>query len=129
VLLGLGASAIGRMPQGYVQNQAGIRAYEASIGSGRLATVRGLALDTDDRMRATVIERLMCDFEVDLGSFAQHGFERELAALAPLVRDGLVTIDCRRLQVTPAGRPFLRSVAAVFDRYLRPECSRHSQGV
>jgi oxygen-independent coproporphyrinogen-3 oxidase len=47
VLLGFGASAIGQLPQGYVQNAVDTGAYSESIASGRLATVRGCAV-TDD---------------------------------------------------------------------------------
>ena len=47
ILLGFGASAIGQLPQGYVQNAVHTGAYSESIASGRLATVRGCAL-TDD---------------------------------------------------------------------------------
>ena len=74
VLLGFGASAIGRLPQGYVQNEVGTRAYEQAIAADRLATVKGYALSGDDRLRAEIIERIMCDFGVDLDPIcARHG--------------------------------------------------------
>ena len=38
VLLGFGASAIGHLPQGYVQNEVQIGAYAQSVSAGRLAT-------------------------------------------------------------------------------------------
>jgi oxygen-independent coproporphyrinogen-3 oxidase len=44
ILLGFGASAIGQLPQGYVQNAVQTGAYSESIACGRLATVRGCAL-------------------------------------------------------------------------------------
>jgi oxygen-independent coproporphyrinogen-3 oxidase len=66
ILTGFGASAIGQLPQGYVQNEVHIRAYSESIASGRLATVKGYALTDDDRLRAEIIQRIMCDFGVDL---------------------------------------------------------------
>jgi oxygen-independent coproporphyrinogen-3 oxidase len=44
ILLGFGASAIGHLPQGYVQNAVHTGAYSEAIASGRLATVRGCAL-------------------------------------------------------------------------------------
>jgi len=39
--------------------------------------------------------------------------------LAPLVQDGLVYIDDEDIEITGSGRLLLRSVAMVFDRYLR----------
>ena len=78
LLLGFGASAIGRLPQGYVQNEVGTRAYPQSIADGRLATVKGYGLTGDDRLRAEIIERIMCDFGADLEQIcARHGSEPE----------------------------------------------------
>src|SRR5271165_3217058 len=65
-LIGFGASAIGSLPQGYVQNAPTATAYAREIEADRLATVRGLALSADDRLRRDVIERVMCDLEVDV---------------------------------------------------------------
>jgi oxygen-independent coproporphyrinogen-3 oxidase len=70
ILIGLGASAIGQMPQGYVQNAPDVAGYSRAINSGRFATVRGLALSNEDRVRAAIIERLMCEFTVDLAEFS-----------------------------------------------------------
>ena len=44
-LMGFGASAIGTMPDGYVQNAPNAVAYRAAIEAGRLATARGYAVD------------------------------------------------------------------------------------
>ena len=46
---------------------------------GRLATAKGYRLTAEDRLRAEMIERLMCDFAVDVGrSRAAHGADPEL---------------------------------------------------
>ena len=135
VLLGLGASAIGKLPQGYVQNEVPIGRYAAAIGEGRLAVARGIGLDDDDRLRGAIIERIMCDLDVDLESLcAERGvsaalFEPELERLAPFERDGLVRGTSYRILVTEKGRPFLRNVAAVFDRYLQAQDGRHTQSL
>ncbi len=135
-LIGLGASAIGRLPQGHVQNAPDIAGYSRAIESGGFATAKGIALSADDRLRARVIERLMCDLSVDLDTAADEvGFEApgyfadELASLIPFVRDGLVDIEGRRIKVTEQGRPFLRILAAAFDVYLQEKPARHSLAV
>ncbi|MDH3769984.1 MAG: oxygen-independent coproporphyrinogen III oxidase, partial [Nitrospirota bacterium] len=66
-LLGFGASAIGSLPQGYVQNAVPLPAYREALRDGRLPAVRGIAIDDEDRIRRAIIERLMCEFRVDLG--------------------------------------------------------------
>ncbi len=134
-LIGLGASGIGSLPQGYVVNAGETHAYLAAIGAGRLATARGIALDDEDRLRRDVIERLMCDLGVDLAAVAaawarpEDVFDAELAAMAPFVEDGLVRLDGRRITVTDEGRTLVRAVAAQFDRYLDPGKGRHSKAV
>ncbi len=133
--LGFGPSAIGMLPQGFVQNQVSMKAYRDAIEAGALPVARGLALSGDDRLRGAVIERLMCFLEVDLGAIAQ-GFEADprvfagdLAALEEMAADGLVEIDGWRVRVTEAGRPFLRTACAAFDPYLEPGAARHAQAV
>ena len=129
-LIGLGASAIGRLPQGFVQNAPDAGGYSRAVSSGRFATTKGLALTDDDRIRGSVIERLMCELAVDLAPFG--GWDRfapEVAKLAPLEQQGLVTLGGERIAVTESGRPYLRLVAAVFDSYLAGVGKRHSIAV
>lgn len=130
-LIGLGASAIGKLPQGFVQNAVDTGGYSREIDAGRFATVKGLALSDDDRVRAQIIERLMCDLSVDLNLIAHgsHDFSSELTALQPLAAEGLVQIDGRCVTVTEQGRPFVRLVAAAFDAYLPRQQARHSIAV
>lgn len=135
VLLGFGASAIGRLPQAYVQNAVDVAQWRAEIEAGGLPVTRGIALGPSDLFRAEIIERLMCDFHVDLADVAvRHGrtpasLAREQAMLAEMEVDGLVTLAESVVDVTPEGRDFVRSVCAVFDRYLDRESLRHAQGV
>jgi oxygen-independent coproporphyrinogen-3 oxidase len=135
VLLGLGASSIGSLPQGYVQNLPSIPAWRDAVRAGRLPVARGVALTDADRLRREVIETLMCQNEVDLRAVAaRHGADVvSLMDAAPAVQemasDGLVHWDGMRVTMTPAGRPFVRAVAAAFDTYLAAGVGRHSAAV
>ena len=137
-LIGFGASAIGSLPQGYVQNAPTAAAYAREIETEQLATVRGVALTADDRLRRNVIERVMCDLEVDLDAVAgEYGADpgqlKDAASrgMARFVDDGLASWDGRRIVVTEQGRPFVRSIAALFDAYLSQPSDkpRHSRAV
>lgn len=134
-LIGLGASAIGRLPQGYVQNQPGELAWRQAIARDELATVRGVPLTDDDRFRGDIIEQLMCDFTVDLAEVcASHGrvladLDPSLAQLEEPLRDGVAELSGARLTITELGRPYLRTVCAAFDAYLDPAATRHSAAV
>ena len=130
VLLGLGASSISTFTQGFVQNISDVPRYIRAIEAGTLATARGCRIEAEDRRQGLIIERLMCDFAVDLAAIAPGvDFAGELSTLAPMISDGLVEINGTKLLVTQAGRPVVRIVAAAFDRYRRPQSAQFSRAV
>jgi len=135
VLIGFGASAIGQLPQGYVQNEVAIPTYSESIAAGRLATIKGYALTDDDRLRADIIERIMCDFGVDLDAVcARHGAAAEAMLqstprLQTLISDGVIALDGHALAVNDNSRFLVRSVAAAFDAHLDASKQLHSRAV
>lgn len=117
-LIGFGASAIGRLPNGYVQNAARIPDYERRILDGQLAVVRGTELTKDDRLRAGIIEQLMCHYRADVGSVEAH--------LDGLERDGLIRRYGDIVEVTEDARPLVRVVAAAFDAHLQGSTATHA---
>jgi len=135
ILLGFGASAIGHLPQGYVQNEVHTRAYTECIAGGRLPTVKGYALTDDDRLRAEIIERIMCDFGVDLDQIcARHGsvpdaMLKSSPRLQGLISDGIVELDGASLSMADDSRFLVRSVAAAFDAHLDGSKQLHSRAV
>lgn len=134
-LIGFGASSIGSLPQGYVQNAAATGEYIRQINEHGLATARGVALTPEDRMRRWVIERLMCDFAVPLDELERRFGPRAEAVTAEMLglaledQDGLVDFDGTSFTMTEKGRPFVRSIAAAFDSYLTAGKARHSLAV
>ena len=134
-LLGFGASAIGALPAGYVQNMVSIAEYRKLVMTDRLPVQRSRVLTSDDRLRRHVIERLMCDFSVDIDlairqyDEADTCFDTEFEELRALEQDGLVRLEGSTVRVEEPFRPLVRSVAAVFDSYLKPEAQRHATAV
>jgi oxygen-independent coproporphyrinogen III oxidase len=134
-LVGIGASSISALPQGYAQNRAEVPEYRKAIEAGELAIARGIALSGDDRLRRAIIERLMCDLEVDLDAAARpYGksmadFRLELDSLKPLMTEGFAVLDGARLIVPPAARAAVRLVAAAFDVYLAKSTAVHAVAV
>ncbi len=133
-LIGLGASSIGKLPQGYVQNAVATGDYQRRVEEG-LATVRGLELSEDDRMRGWLIERLMCDFAFSSQQLADRfgaradGVLREAETLVATDEDGLIEKADGDYRLTETGRPFVRSIAAQFDPYFGKGIARHSVSV
>jgi oxygen-independent coproporphyrinogen-3 oxidase len=135
-LIGLGASAIGRLPQGFVQNSPDRGGYSRAIAAGRLATAKGLQFSLDDRLRGRIIEMLLCDLRVDLDAIADdfalgahERFQPEIETLQPLASEGILKLEEHRIVVIEKGRPFVRLVAAAFDSYLKDSRARHSVAV
>ena len=133
-LIGLGASAIGRLPQGYVQNEVATGDYQRRVETD-LATVRGLELSQDDHMRAWLIERLKCDFGfsaqqmIDRFGERARGVLREADQLIETDEDGLLLEVAGQYRVTEAGKPFVHTIAAQFDPYFGKGTARHSVSV
>jgi oxygen-independent coproporphyrinogen-3 oxidase len=134
-LIGLGASSIGQLRQGYVQNITATGEYRKAVDQGLLPTARGVALSKDDMARAFVIERLMCDFAVSIPDLVRRFPDEapqiieEMRVAALMDADGIVEMHDDVFAVAPAGRPFVRSVAAGFDVYLQRGSARYSIAV
>jgi len=77
----------------------------------------------------------MCDSRVDLADIAKRHetdvsvFYDDLDALTPMAEDLLVYVDGTHVRVTDKGKPFLRTIAATFDSYLKKGTARHSVAV
>ncbi|PHR20001.1 MAG: oxygen-independent coproporphyrinogen III oxidase [Hoeflea sp.] len=134
-LIGMGASSIGQLPQGYIQNQPSTGEYQRRANRGELPVVRGFELSTEDRIRARIIEFLMCDFAFSFATI-RHEFGGEAENildeaeyLASCDTDGMIEFSGGLFQITAKGRPFVRSVASAFDGYFGTGVARHSLAV
>jgi oxygen-independent coproporphyrinogen III oxidase len=117
-LLGLGASAIGRLPQGFVQNVTQELGWRVAVQTGQLPVARGVAVTLEDLFRAEIIERLMCDLAADLEAVcARHDrtmadLSEAITRLTPFLSDGLARFDGRRQSPAGCGAPLQGPVAA-----------------
>ncbi|GFE51137.1 oxygen-independent coproporphyrinogen III oxidase [Roseobacter cerasinus] len=122
VLVGLGASAISRFPQGYAQNASATSAYAKAIQGARFATARGHSFAGEDLLRARLIEAVMCDFEVRFDDIAER-FPHGVARVAELLQSAadhfgeMVQLADTGLRIRPQGRPLTRIIARFFDAY------------
>ncbi|MBY6067684.1 oxygen-independent coproporphyrinogen III oxidase [Leisingera aquaemixtae] len=122
VLIGIGASAISRFPQGYAQNAPGTSNYVRAIRDGQFATARGHAFGGEDLLRARLIEALMCDFRICreeiLSRFAvpedrlEQMFEAASAAFP-----GMLAVSAKGLAIREEAHPLTRMIARSFDAY------------
>ena len=126
-LVGLGVSAISHIGDTFSQNPRDLPSWQIALDEGRLPVFRGMALSEDDQLRADLIQSLMCQGVIPIDAlerryaidFAEY-FSDALDRLFPLVEDGLVRVEERRIVATSRGRLLLRNIAMCFDRYLDP---------
>ena len=125
-MMSFGISSISKVGPSYYQNVKTLDEYYESLDKGVLPVFRGIELTADDILRRSIIQSLMCHFELSMDAVeAAHGidfrtyFASELEALQEMVQADLLRIDERRIVVLPAGRMLVRAISMVFDRYLQ----------
>lgn len=130
-LLAVGVSAIGKVGPSYSQNFRTVDEYYDALDRGVLPVMRGIELTPDDLLRRSIIQALMCHFELSIeGIEIAHlidfdsYFAAELADLRDMEKAGLVRLDRQWITVLPRGRLLVRAIAMLFDRYLRSDRGR-----
>jgi oxygen-independent coproporphyrinogen-3 oxidase len=129
-LYGMGVSAISGIGQAYAQNYRELERYQTAVAARGLATMRGYRLTPADRVRRSVINRLLChtvilkaEVEREQGICFDDYFAPELERLEEFRADGLVRLEPGEIRVTGPGRVFIRNVAMVFDSYLKDQAA------
>ncbi|MGB0126163.1 MAG: oxygen-independent coproporphyrinogen III oxidase [Rhodocyclaceae bacterium] len=130
-LMAFGVSSISKVGPSYSQNFRTLDEYYDSLDAGRLPVMRGLELTADDLLRRSIIQALMCHFEISIESleiahlidFSSY-FASEIRDLREMESAGLLALDDKWITVLPRGRMLVRAIAMVFDRYLRFDRAR-----
>jgi len=124
-MLGLGASGIGRTLNRFFQNTRDIEDYQKKVASDGFATTRGIGLSGEDRLRAAIIESLMCNMSVDLEAvcrsfnYALSSFGAEIEALEVYEKAGIIRRENYKITLAVPHRMAVRVIAAVFDKTRR----------
>ncbi|MGZ3180989.1 MAG: oxygen-independent coproporphyrinogen III oxidase [Telluria sp.] len=124
-LVACGVSAIGSVAGAYNQNVKTLEEYYEALDRNELPIQRGFRMQMDDMLRRSIIQGLMCNFELSLRHIEEdfpvkfnEYFAQELVKLEALAKDGLLTLSRDWISVTPKGRLLIRNICMVFDRYL-----------
>lgn len=122
-LLAFGASSISQTPDGFFQNERDSDIYGSLIRSGKFAVHRGFLTSQEDRLRARVIEELMCYLSADLDALCAafdlplRVLEEDLRALASYEQSGLITRTGHLIALQSPYRMAIRAICRIFDRY------------
>lgn len=131
-LISLGASAISKFPQGFTQNEPSTSKYIKSVLENRFATYRGHEFSPEDKLRARMIEMLMCDFAINIGELV-NDFDVSIADVKAILRPKmsrygeLVSLTDQAFTISKEARPLTRMIAREIDAYeVAPEGHSHA---
>ncbi|GHU10323.1 coproporphyrinogen-III oxidase [Betaproteobacteria bacterium] len=130
-MLSFGISSISKVGPTYSQNVKTLDEYYDRLDAQILPVFRGIELNADDILRRSIIQALMCHFELSIESIESAHlinfktcFAAELEDLRSLQTAGLVKLDDEWITVLPPGRMLVRAISMIFDRYLRADQQR-----
>ncbi|MDR2838915.1 MAG: oxygen-independent coproporphyrinogen III oxidase [Azonexus sp.] len=130
-MLSFGISSISKVGPTYSQNVKTLDEYYDRLDAHLLPVFRGLELTADDILRRSIIQALMCHFELSIESIEsahlidfKKYFAAELDEMKEMEEAGLLKIDPDWITVLPPGRMLVRVISMVFDRYLRADRER-----
>lgn len=121
-LVGFGVGAISQIGGCHARNHVQLRDWEAAIDRGAHAVHQGLQLDDDDRVRADVLQELLCQGRINVPGLEERHridfrlyFAEALDVLAPLFDTGLLAWRDGSIVLGRVARLAARAVAAAFD--------------
>ena len=135
-MMSFGISSISKVGPAYYQNVKTLDEYYDGLDQGVMPVFKGIELDADDILRRSIIQSLMCHFELSFEAVEKaHDIEfrtyfaTELEALREMVDAGLLRIEEQGIVVLPPGRMLVRAISMVFDQHLRAdqESKRYSK--
>ena len=131
-LIGLGVTSIGSVADSYSQNRRTLKEYAQSLDKNELPVFRGFTLNEDDKIRRTVITKLICHFSLDIAAiekelninFADY-FSEVYPKLEQFAQDGLLNYNEYKIEVLPAGHLLIRNICMAFDKYMQQKAGQH----
>lgn len=123
-LIGFGVGAISQLGGCHAQNPLDLATWETRLDQGQRPIDHGIELDADDRIRASVLQGILCQGEIAVNELEarcgldfKEAFADALIALAPLFEEGSLSWEAGRIRLDPIARLSARAVAGAFDRH------------
>ena len=121
IMIGLGMSSISDSWFGFAQNDKSVEGYTKQVNKGLIPVFRGHLLSDEDLEIRKYILDLMCHFETEIlpQSIIFKDFNSIKENLSEMIKDGLVTIQGGKINITTNGIPFVRNCCMAFDADLK----------
>jgi oxygen-independent coproporphyrinogen-3 oxidase len=121
LMIGLGVSAISDSWYSFAQNEKKLEDYYQILAENKLPLFRGHLLTDEDLCIRKHILNLMCQFETSWSDESDYLEEipEILLQLKEMEKDGFLTLSKDSIQVTEAGKPYVRNICMAFDLRLK----------
>ncbi len=121
LMIGLGVSSISDSWTAFAQNEKVLEDYYARLDKNEIPVYRGHILSSEDLIIRQHILNIMCHFKTSWADSSMQFKELDevLASLEEMEHDGLLQINGQSLEVTEAGKPFVRNICMAFDLRLK----------
>jgi coproporphyrinogen dehydrogenase len=98
-----------------------VKEYEEVLATDKIPVYRGHILSEEDLILRRHILNLMCQFHTSWEAPQLQFPEAEevKSRLAEMEKDGLIRISPHAIEVTDAGKPFVRNICMAFDLRLQ----------
>ncbi len=134
-----GLTGISQLSTAYSQNTKDLDTYIALVNKGVFPTAKGYVLSDEEQVTRAVISSLMCNYTVNWHAIAADmripidkvmaALNYNEAALNEFAEDGIIEFDNDHITILPAAAPFVRNVAASFDKLLSTKEQRYSKSI
>jgi len=120
LLIGLGVSSISDSWDMFAQNVKTLPEYYKLLEGNKLPIFKGHILSNEDLLVRQLILDLMCQFSTSIAEYKKYDLHYAIfkTKIKPLLEDGIIEIINDQLNITEAGRPFVRNVCMTLDSYL-----------
>ncbi|MES2836826.1 MAG: oxygen-independent coproporphyrinogen III oxidase [Bacteroidota bacterium] len=120
LMIGLGVSSISDSWTAFAQNTKVVEEYYKMVDEGNFPLIKNHFLTKEDEVIRKHILKIMCNYSTSWNCLCEQtpALFDALPRLNEMENDGLITISNNTLNVTEAGKPFIRNVCMAFDARL-----------
>ncbi|MBB4035212.1 oxygen-independent coproporphyrinogen-3 oxidase [Dysgonomonas hofstadii] len=134
-----GVTGISQLSTAYSQNTKDLDTYIFMLEKGELPVGKGYILNENEQITRTVISELMCNYTIHWKEIADElhltvgriksAVNYNTNTLTEFEKDDIIEFNEDTLSILPDATPFVRNVAASFDRLLGTRENRYSKSI
>ena len=116
MLIGIGVSSISDISSAYAQNEKKLTDYYDRLDKDELPITKGVVVTQTNASIRETITHLLCNGSVHISNETKSNMTAEQwDTLRNIEEDGLIELSDEQVLITVKGKPYIRTICAVFD--------------